>query len=242
MEFRGSFYMFVITNSLWVGLQLIVIEVYFQYTEEILGWTKYQVLFLIGMFRIVKGIFDVFLRTNLLMLHEHVNRGDLDYALIKPLNSLFLISTRHHRFSELASITIGILIIGYAVSGNVEITILTLALILGGIILGVIAFYSIMLLFATLSIFMTRLSAIRSYYDILSNTVRFPTDILGVHHRLFGIFILPLAAVVTMPSAVVLGKSPATYLIIEIIVSSGLFILAYGFWHYALRHYSSASS
>ena len=43
----------------WIILQLWVIEQYFQFTDQVAGWTKGEVFLLIGIYRITKGVFDI---------------------------------------------------------------------------------------------------------------------------------------------------------------------------------------
>jgi len=243
MEFRANFFLHAFFDSVWVLVQIGVLQVYFQYTNDISGWTKMEVFALVGAFRTIKGLFDPFLRPNLLSIPGRVNRGQFDYIFAWPVNSQFVVSCAKHLYSDLGSLVSGLAITIYALSnlnliGNFY-TWLTLGI---GIICGTVIFYSIFFFFMTFSLFTVRLSATKSLYDILSNLFRWPTDILTFGNRFTEALIVPLAIVSTIPSKIFLGKIPGYYLVLEIFITMLIFALVNRFWQFAIRHYTSASS
>ena len=243
MEFRANFFLWLGIQGLWVGLQIFIIQVLFQYTNVIRGWTKPEVFFLIGLFRIIKGFFDFFIYENLVYLSESIDRGELDYSLIKPLNTLFLISINRHKYSELGTFLTGI---GFVMYGwyilSIPLTFQNILLSVLLMISGLIALYSIILFVSTLSFFLTRLRAISSFYDILDTALRYPTDLLISGRSQMGVILIPLAIVVTVPDQIILGKSNSLVFVGEIAGAMLFFLLAFIFWNFALKHYSSASS
>lgn len=242
IEFRGQFFMFIIIDFFWVALQIVVIEVFFLYTPAILDWSKAEVLALVGIFRIIKGFFDVFLRPNLTELSETISRGELDYSLTKPVDSQFLISTRRHQLHEISSFILGIAILFYALrTSDIAFTPWLWPTVFFVSALGILAFYSLIFIFATLSVFLVRLTAIRSIYDMVVN-VRFPTDTISYGNKFLGLLITPLAIISTVPAKIILGKNPWWNLLLEICLSAIIFASARVFWFFALRRYSSASS
>lgn len=243
MEYRAHFILWVVMDLLWVSLQLIVIEIYFLFTDHIAGWTKTETLALMGIFRIIKGIFDVYFRPNLFAFPQAVSRGELDYVITKPVNTLFLASLKRHELNQGGTTLMGIGILAYAfLASPASFSLLVVAQLFIVVALGLVMFYSAMLVFSTLSLYVTRFSAISSYYDVLSNLFRYPTDALGYHTGFISTLLLPLAVVATLPAKLVLGKAPVSQLFIEVTVSCTIFAIAYTFWNFSLKRYSSASS
>lgn len=242
MEFRGNFLLLMAVDILWVSFQILLIEMYFQFTASIFGWTKPQVFVLMGIFRIVKGIIDVFFRPNINQLPTAVNRGELDYILTKPKDSMFLVSLKRHAYTEFSTLILGTAITAYGLSlaGTPDPN--KIALLLLFLPFGVIMFYTLLFCFATLSLFIHRLGATYQYYDILSNLFRFPTDFLGMQIRQLNLILFPLAIVATIPAKFILGKSGWNS--IPAVSLSGLtaLVLTRRFWFFALRRYQSASS
>lgn len=243
MEYRGNFILGLFIDILWVALQIITVEIVFSFSDSIVGWTKPEVITLVGVFRVVKGVFDVLFRPNLLRLDETINRGQLDYILTLPVNSQFLISTRYHALDQLLSIISGLILIFYGLAQGEAVTSPLLAIyLIVAMALGVTTLYSIVFLLSTLSIFLTRMSALKAFYDVLSNSLRYPTDIYVRNSSLLSTIIIPFAIVVTIPSKLLLGKVGPGDLTIGLLVSATIFLLSRKFWSYSLRHYSSASS
>lgn len=242
MEFRGSFFLLMVVDTLWVAFQVLLVELYFQFTPAIFDWNKSEVFVLMGLFRVVKGILDVFLRPNIHQLPLAVNRGELDYLLTKPINSFFLVSSKRHAYTEASTIIWGTVMLIYGLLSSGAFNWADIFWILFTIPFGILMFYSLLFSFATLSLLFHRLQATYNYYDILSNLFRFPTDFLGFQIRELNLILLPLAAVVTIPAKFIIGKSSIDIVLIGIVISLVAFLLTYRFWFFALRRYSSASS
>lgn len=191
----------------------------------------------------VKGIFDVYFRPNLFALSQAISRGELDYIITKPVNTLFFVSLKRYQFNQAgtALMGVGILVYAFQISPFSFGPSIFFQLVLM-IIFGLVVFYSSVMAFSTLSIYVTRLSAISAYYDVLSNLLRYPTDALGYHTGLISGLLLPLTVVATLPAKLVLGKVPESQILTEAFLSGFIFALAYLFWSISLRRYSSASS
>lgn len=242
LEFRGNFIIRLITQILGVTLQVIMTNIYFQYTNSIHGWTKGEVFLLIGIFRLIEGAFHMFVHSNLLNLPESIDQGELDFNLIKPIDSLYLSSFRRHQLYEITTVLSGFAIILYISPKLAGFTFLSWASIFIVSIMGFVALYSIVALFSTLAIFTTRLTALSSVWDLISKTSRFPLNALTLDNHLGSLILAPLFLVVTIPSQIVLNKLSWPYLILELAGCFVLLIAAKTFWSFALRHYSSASS
>jgi len=241
MEFRANFFLWLGVQGLWIGLQILIVQILFQYTDAIHGWTKPEIFLLIGIFRLIRGIFDFFVYANLVGFPESVGRGELDYTLTKPINTLFFVSVRKHQYSQLGRFISGVGFILYAwgalsIPVNLE-NILSLTFFM---VAGFLTLYSIILLISTASIFLIRLSALSSFYDILNTALRYPVNLL-VNDNQLQFLLIPFATIVTIPAQVVLGKPLFGGLLSELSVMV-LVGLALWFWNFALKHYSSASS
>lgn len=59
-ENRFNALAFMISNILVLGILIIFIDVYFSYSKQILGWTKAEVFFLVGLYRVITATFIVF--------------------------------------------------------------------------------------------------------------------------------------------------------------------------------------
>ena len=79
---------------LWFGLQLSFIGVLYLHTDHIGTWTKWQVVMLIGASHFIQQIFQAFFLINCTNLSELVRTGKLDFLLLLPVNTRFVVSLR----------------------------------------------------------------------------------------------------------------------------------------------------
>ena len=68
--------------------------VFFRFTETLGGWSFPQALLVVGMFRIFEGVIDGVMRPNITRIVEYIQKGTLDFILLKPVDSQFMASLR----------------------------------------------------------------------------------------------------------------------------------------------------
>lgn len=243
MEFQVSFVLWFVVEILFVFVQIAMVGIYFNFTDNISGWSKVQVFFLIGLFRAIEGIFHIFFYKNLLDFPENISSGNMDLYLTRPVNPLFLASTRYHSLDEIGTFISGAMIIIYSlIQMKYVVSIVIIAKIITSILFGLIAMYSVILIFSTFSFFFTRLTALHSVYDIITKMLRIPINVITGDSSIGNTILFPLIIIVTLPSQIIIGHSGNSFIILEIISSLCLFLIARKFFYFALRHYSSASS
>src|SRR6266446_815738 len=94
MIFKSNFLLWIIVELLWFGLQLSFIGVLYLHTDHIGSWTKWQVVLLIGASHLIQQIFQAFFLINCTNLSELVRTGKLDFLLLLPVNTRFVVSLR----------------------------------------------------------------------------------------------------------------------------------------------------
>src|SRR5437016_14030316 len=94
LMFKSNFLLWIVVELLWFGLQLSFIGVLYLHTGEIGTWTKWQVVMLIGASHFIQQIFQAFFLVNCTNLSELVRTGKLDFLLLLPVNTRFVVSLR----------------------------------------------------------------------------------------------------------------------------------------------------
>src|ERR1051325_10403711 len=92
--FKGNFLLWILVEMLWFGLQLSFIGVLYLHTDNIGTWTKWQVVMLIGASHFIQQTFQAFFLVNCTNLSELVRTGKLDFLLLLPINTRFVVSLR----------------------------------------------------------------------------------------------------------------------------------------------------
>src|SRR6267154_3421174 len=94
MSFKSNFLLWIVVEMLWFGLQLSFIGVIYLHTDTIGSWTKWQVVLLVGASHFIQQIFQAFFLVNCTNLSELVRTGKLDFLLMLPINTRFVVSLR----------------------------------------------------------------------------------------------------------------------------------------------------
>src|SRR5882724_7185873 len=94
MIFKSNFLLWILVELLWFGLQLSFIGVLYLHTNNIGSWTKWQVVLLIGGSHFIQQMFQAFFLINCTNLSELIRTGKLDFLLLLPVNTRFVVSLR----------------------------------------------------------------------------------------------------------------------------------------------------
>src|SRR5205809_4932392 len=114
MIFKSDFLLLIIVELLWFGLQLSFIGVLYLHTEHIGTWTKWQVVLLIGGSHFIQQIFQAFFLINCTNLSELIRSGKLDFLLLLPVNTRFVVSFRQVDLGAFVNATFALATMTYA--------------------------------------------------------------------------------------------------------------------------------
>src|SRR5439155_3599443 len=113
-EYRADFFAQILVTLLGIGTQLAAVAVIFRHTPNLAGWSLPQVLALLGVYNFMYGFIGAVIAPNMRQMMEDVRQGTLDFALLKPVNSQFLVSVRQFVIWRLTDIFLGIALSVYA--------------------------------------------------------------------------------------------------------------------------------
>jgi ABC-2 type transport system permease protein len=244
MIFKSNFLLWIIVELLWFGLQLSFIGVLYLHTDHIGTWTGWQVVMLIGASHLIQQIYQAFFLINCTNLSELVRTGKLDFLLLLPVNTRFVVSLRQVDLGAFVNAGFAVLVMIYA-GYQLHFT-PTILQVLGFVILviaGVIVHYSLMFLLAAISFWTVRAQGIVWGYYNLFNIARLPDEAFRGFFRLFFTFAIPMLLVSNVP--VRLLVKPATspkWALLLLAMSVVCFAVSEWGWRASLKRYTSASS
>jgi ABC-2 type transport system permease protein len=214
--FRMNFMLQCISSVSWtlmnVGFYLIV----FAHTPMIgldSGWGKYEFFVFLATTWLINSIVQAFCMPNAQEFSELIRTGNLDFALLKPIDTQFLISFQKVEWSALSNFAAAIvlLVIGLSqlMSRPVDplvVTPVTLCLYVLYLMCGVTILYSLMISLASTSIWLGRNQTLYNFWFYITNFARYPMEIynrgLGVPLWGFFTFVVPVLLVVNVPARV----------------------------------------
>ncbi len=243
MEYKFDFLIGISAMLLSNIASLLFIWVLFQHVTSINGWTFPQMLFLNGMAVLTFGIWHTF-TSGVWNLERFVKDGILDRLLARPLNILFqLIATR------LDDDGIGDIIAGVAVlfiSSSMLGIVWSLERIFYFIIFtasGLVILVSIALVPASVAFWTVKSRSILWTIFRFQKFSELPLEIYSFPVVFLISVILPFAFVNYYPAQIFLGKGMyMEFAWLSPLVAAVSFAVAYSFWKFGLRHYTSTGS
>jgi ABC-2 type transport system permease protein len=244
MSFKLNFLLWMVVELLWFLGQLAFIEVLYGQVDEIAGWTKWQVVALVGAHQIISQVFQAFFYTNVANLPELVRTGRLDLLLTLPVDTQFAVSTRQFSLDSLLNALVGVGIVSFAlyklgiVPGAMQIFLAFAALLL-----GVAVHYAVMFSLACISFWTVRAAFIHGYFHLFM-IGRYPVAVFRGIFRFIFTWLIPIIWVSNVP-AIVLARPFESPWMGFVALAVGTLVVLIGtraLWVFSLGRYSSASS
>lgn len=243
--YRFDMLMRIVVSIMHMTSELLMVYTIFHNTNSIGGWRWQHMLVLIGVYRMVAGGLRISILPNMHKLLEDIQQGTLDFVLLRPINSQFLVSIREIVIYRLVDVVLGG---GIAVIGCVKLhgTVATSDLMLFALMIAAayVIIYSIWLMLATMCFWFVRVQNIEMVFWNVFEAGRYPIAIYPQWLQWSLTYLLPLAFITTVPAATFFGdvsKMPAAP-IWAAALAPAIFILSNRFWKFGLRHYSGASA
>jgi ABC-2 type transport system permease protein len=246
MNFKANFLLWMVVEFLWFVGQIIFLEVLYANVDSIGGWSKWECVLLVGTHQITSQIFQAFFYVNLSELPELIRTGRLDLMLLLPVDAQFAVSTRKFGMDNIVNALVGVAIVIFSLA---KLHVIPSAVQIGlfgvAVGFGVAIHYAVLFGLATVAFWIVRAQGLIYGYFNVFNIARFPNTVfpLSVFKVIFTYFI-PVMIVANVPARTLARAMEQPWSGLAQLAAATLFIVAAtrGFWLFALRRYSSASS
>ena len=243
MEFKVNFIGDLFIDAIFYGSMYFFWSVIFSYVD-VLGDFNQQavVIFLIVMY-LTDTVFVFFFGGNTFILNTMVVKGDLDFVLIKPVNSQFFLSLRYvASYSIISFIILSSLLIKLVYDYHGFISIFNSLIFMVSFILGILIFYCFEFIISCLVFWYRNFSVGGWLASEMTKYSRRPDSIYQGKFRRIVFTIFPMAMITSVPARILIF-GPELYLIIsQIIITIAFLIITNLIWNRGLKLYESASS
>lgn len=243
MQYRWDFILDGLMSVFWTITALVPLYLVFQERPMIAGWTYGEALLVIGWFTLLDGLLKGAINPSLTTVIEHIRKGTLDFVLLKPADSQFLVSTARFLPWRGLSVVAAGLVFGYAFHeiGEAPAPLAVLTAI-GMMLAGVLVLYSLWILVISVAFRAVRIDNLRYLFEAVFDAARWPASVFkGVVSFLFT-FIIPLALMTTYPAQALLGTLRVEQLVGGAVGALLFAVISRIVWLRSIRNYSSASS
>jgi len=243
LQYRADFFSDGLTSLLWLSFTVMPLWVAFHARSTIAGWTFAESLVVLGLFTFLKGVMDGAINPSLTAVVEQVRKGTLDFALLKPADAQFLISTARFQPWKSADVVGGVAIGVYAFARIGHAPRLSGALA-GALLLAaaLAVLYSLWILTISAAFYVVRLDNLAYLFASIFDLGRWPISFFRGIYRLLFTFLLPLAIMTTYPASALLGRLSGASLAWALCGTALFALFSRGVWNRSIGHYTSASS
>lgn len=214
MTFRTNFVIETISSVSWALMNIGFYVIVFQHTRfigEDTGWGQHEFFVFLATTWLINSVVQAFFMPNAEEFSELIRTGSLDFALLKPIDTQFLVSFQKMDWSALANLITGFVLLGISLWHLTHrpvdpLTISPIVVLLYPFYLlcGVAIMYSVMISLAATSIWLGRNQTLYDFWFYITNFARYPMEIYqrGWGRALWGVFTfaVPVLVVVNVPA------------------------------------------
>lgn len=231
------------------GASILIIYLSLLSFDFLNGWNTMELFFLYSLVYLTYAILILFF-TGLRDFDYIVNGGAFDRFLLRPRGVLFqVLSANSDWFAAIGHGSLGIILLIYTSSridvywsfGNI---LYLICAVIGGVLLQ----GAIFLFIATLSFFLLKVGNFRNFlFQNPRSFAGYPISIYPKFIQVFLLYIVPFAFVNYFPVQFLIRKEdsilyPAVFMYIAPLVGVVLYVLAFLFWRWGVKHYKSSGN
>jgi len=246
MTYRTSFLIELGVEMFYTVTSIVFFNVLYGNIKSIGGWTYEGMILLVGIETVyVEFLVGAVFAYNTNMLPERIRMGEVDYALLRPLNAMFMLTFAQPYVPSFISMLPGFYLIHVALT-KMHLTVAPIALVSGSFVFlcGCIIGYSIMVMVSSLAFRFVGMDTLPRIG--MNTTVSFSSRPHQMYKGLVmkGIFfiLVPVVFTASIPATIFMKGFDAGYVVLAASLAAVFFFLAHTVWHKMIGEYSSASS
>lgn len=244
-EYRVNFVIGIVAMALSNLITVVFFWAVFRHIPDLNGWSFGQLLFMFGFWAFSGGIWHAFLaEANPHNIERFIRNGELDRWLLRPGNTLVFITIRRFDDDAFGDILMGAALLAYSSNAlglvwTAQNVLALVALSLGSILV----WFSLNVIASTLGFWLVSVRALGDMLWSVSRFIEYPLDIYNRVIVYVLTFVIPLGFVSFYPAQYFFGNMQwMLYAYATLPLGLLMFGLAYKFWSYGLKNYSSTGS
>lgn len=243
MMFRFDFFLWSLVELFWMSVNVLMISVIYRHTDSIAGWSKYEMLLLVGTSMLIQRFLMGFFWSSIYEMGRNVRTGHFDFFVAQPGNVMFMATTRKLDPDGLINSLVAMALVAYSARQlGLHPGALDLVLYAFLIFCGVVIHYSILVISISLSFWITSAQGVEGSYFTLMEFSRLPREAFKTVGSLLFVWLLPVVVVSNAPARTLLHGFEPMWSLWLCGIAALWFGVAVLVFKAGLRRYSSASS
>ena len=261
MSFRFNFILTCFASVSWALMNFLLFKIIYQHTDSIgvnTGWHENEFFIFLGTIWIINSLIQTFFMANAEGFSEMIRTGSLDFALLKPIDTQFLISFPRINWAQIPNGLLGLSLVIYSLRAlmNDSEKVISIGpvewiLYMFYVGCGVVVMYSVMIILASTSIWLGRNQNLHTFWFYITNFYRYPMEIYqksGIGMALWGTFtfVIPILVVSNVPARILAQPLERGWYdwqsLYAIFAAAASLVVSRWVFKFALLSYRSASS
>lgn len=243
MQYRVNFFIQLLQSFVALAVGVVGLLLVFSYTSSLAGWSRYELLAVMGIHILTGGFIRTLIQPNMEELMGNIQEGTLDFALTKPIDAQILISVRQFRLWQLVDVVLGFAVLLFAAYQlHISLGIWQTISFVVALLCGAVMVYTFWLLLTTIAFWAVRIDNMINLFQGLYAAGRYPVGIYPDWLRTGLTFLVPVAFAVTVPAEALTQRLTPQTLLGAIVFATFLLIVSRLFWRRGLKQYGGASA
>ena len=233
----------ILLELLTLAWELISLGIIFSNTTTLGGWSLGELIALLGVFHLVNALMNVLIWPNTEKFNASVRDGTLDYTLLQPADSMFLVTFSRMVIWRVWDLLLGAVLIAVGVNmsglGATPLNFLAFLLLATS---GSLILYSLWIVMIAATFWFTKFDNNVTILQALLDTGRYPSTVYPFWLRLIITYFVPIAVATTVPLQALRGELGPMQILLFLGISAASFLAASRVWKAGVKKYSGASS
>lgn len=242
LEYRMNILIRFTSDIFWYGGQLLTFEVLFLHLDKIGGWSAPEMRVFLGLLFVVDAIYMMFWHDSLNYISEAVRKGDLDFLLIRPVNSQFMITSQKISTAYFGNLSISLIWLFWACSQIENFQWLNLLWLIIMIPAALSVIYTMRFFLSAAAVIFTRADFLQFMWYAVFRLGHRPDSIYTGFMRYLVLFLIPIGMVASVPARMILHEPDLALVAWALLIPPLGIFLTNKFWNFCLSKYTSASS
>ena len=243
MEFKANFLGGLFVDIIFYGIQFFFFSVIYSYVDALGVFTREDVIIFLIITFLSDTVYMFFFSGNLFNLNRWMVRGDLDFILLKPVPSQFMVSFRFVKSYALISLFMLLVMLFFLLASYPQpIGLLNILFFLLSFILGQILWYSVEFIISS-SCFWFKNFSVAGWlsHEIMKFSTRPDSIYTGLLRKVLFSFV-PMILIASLPTRLLIYGPNLQYLIGQLLIATIFLMSTRLVWKRGLIRYESASS
>lgn len=243
LAYRTDTLLNIFMNLLWLGWELVSLQIIFANTTDLSGWGMGELIALLGVWRITNTLFAAIIWPNTERFNLSIQDGSFDYNLLQPVNSQFLVTiSRIVVWRAWELILAAILIIAGIGLSDRSVSLMSVLSFLTLTGSGMAVLYSLWIMMIAFTFWFVKFDNNVTILHALMDAGRYPVTVYPAWLRIIVTFIIPIAVATTVPLQALRGDLGPLQVLVFLGIGLAAVLISSQVWRAGVKRYSGASS